>query len=987
MTVRRRRSSRIGEITYPREVGLGARTSGRGRRYAAQVLVGRGGELDLVRALVGQARDGQGSALLVAGEPGIGKSALLDALVEHAHAAGFLVLEALCDELGRAQPFGPLVEAMRRADLFVPGIAPDPGADLAAHPGRPSPFATGPELRARLVDAIVGNIERRCARSPVAVVVDDIHWADGATLLVLSTLARRTPDLPLLVGAAHRPLSAATELVTFVDAVERLAARRRLVLRRIELTPLDPASAASLGAAVAGGPLGPALTDLVERCHGNPLLVTELVSALRDSGALDTTAGRVDPRADVGASALPATFHETVRTRMAHLEGDARAVAGVASVLGTKFSVAELAAATRRRPRDLLPVVQGLLDVRLLLDADDALQFRHDLVRDAIASAIPSSLRVELHRSIGESLREAGAPLARVAEHVALGAVPGSPDAVDVLRHAATEISLQDPSSAVRLLRRALEICSVTDPQRDQLLAQLVDALAWSGDTQEAQEIATGVLTRPVEPAVEQTLRSALGRALLLLGRPREAIPHEERLVVLHEAREDSQAWPRALCAVCRLFAMDLDGALGDAAQAVELARADREPMGEILGLCVEVFGRNALGESVEALEAATRAVALADRTPGGEGHRLHPHLFRAISLLTLGDRRGAMAAVEQGRRLGEAIGAMWALPTYHFVTALAHWDSGAWDDLFAEVDAGVELGEEQSSAIGEVWAYAIVGRVLLFRSDLDGAAQALDRADELLADAGPQVGLDWLAHSRALLLEAQGRRREGVELLRLAWETAQGLQAAASLILFGPDLARLAVEDGDEDLAAAVCQALERISARSPRDALAAARATLVRGITERDAGPVLGAAEALGRIGHPFEAAQAQAHAGALLAVSGRATDAVDLFEAALGCFDRLAAQREADRVRAQLASLRRGVASRSPRAVTGWEALTATEREVVEEVCAGRSNPEVAARLGISRRTVEAHLRSIYAKVGVTTRLALAVAAHEREVMRAR
>ncbi len=748
--------------------------------------------------------------------------------------------------------------------------------------------------------------------------------------------------------------------------------------------PLATEAATTLGEQVAGGPLGPALADLVERCNGNPLLVAELVGSLHASGALATTAGRVDSRPDGAAGPLPTSFRETVRSRMANLEGDSRTIAAVAAVLGTQFSLPELAAATQRAATDLIPAVEALIDARLLLDTDHALQFRHDLVREAVADSIPPTLRAELHRSIGESLRTAGAPLSRVAEHVALGAAPGSQDAVTVLRDAASEISSQDPSGAVRLLRRALEVCAPTDAQRDHLLAQLVDALVWSGRIHEAEATATEVLARPVAPEVEQWLRSALGRALLLLGRPREAISHEERLVELHEVLGESQAWPLALCAVCRLFAMDLDGALADATRAVELGRLDGEPMGEILGLCVEAFGRNGLGDSAAALDAATRAVALADRTPGGEGHRLHPHLFRAIALLTLGERDAARAAVAQGRLLGEAIGAMWAHPTYHFVTALAHWDSGAWDDLFAEVEAGVEIGEEQSSSIAQVWASrSWVGCC---------CTEATSRVPRR-----PSTGPTRCAPMRGHKSGSTGSRTPGPCYSR---RRAGGAMASSSCVSHGKPRAAsrrrprsscsAPTSHGSRSRTAtrtsrpASSAALQRISTRSPHDTLTAARATFVRGITERDARLVFDAAVAIEEIGHPFEAAQAHAYTAALLAVAGQAVDAVPLFESTLSCFEAFAAQRETDRVRAQLSALRRGSheGRRPPRATTGWDALTTTEREVVDEVCTGRSNPEVAQRLGISRRTVEAHLRSIYMKLTVRTRLELAVAVHERE-----
>jgi DNA-binding CsgD family transcriptional regulator len=153
--------------------------------------------------------------------------------------------------------------------------------------------------------------------------------------------------------------------------------------------------------------------------------------------------------------------------------------------------------------------------------------------------------------------------------------------------------------------------------------------------------------------------------------------------------------------------------------------------------------------------------------------------------------------------------------------------------------------------------------------------------------------------------------------------------------------------------------------------------------GLVHRDPDLVIEAAEVFDGLTLPVEAALARAEAGDLLVATGRADDASPLFDAALHLFDTVGAQREADAVRRRLARLKPSSSrTRAPRrAVMGWEALTPTEREVVEEVCAGRSNREVAERLGVSRRTVEAHLRAVYAKVGVSTRLELAVSWQSR------
>src|SRR5262245_26075822 len=158
-------------------------------------------------------------------------------------------------------------------------------------------------------------------------------------------------------------------------------------------------------------------------------------------------------------------------------------------------------------------------------------------------------------------------------------------------------------------------------------------------------------------------------------------------------------------------------------------------------------------------------------------------------------------------------------------------------------------------------------------------------------------------------------------------------------------------------------------------------------RGLLTGESALLVDAAACFDRLGHPFEAATVRAEAAEVLMATRREAEAKPLFEEALGALDRIGARREADRVRSRLAGTGAPFRPAPRRTVDGWASLTPTENEVVEEVCAGRSNPQVAARLGISRRTVEAHLRSIYTKLSVPTRLALAVAHRDRAAARAR
>jgi len=943
-------------------------------------LVGRDEHLAVVASLVEEARAGAGQVLLVEGEAGIGKSALLDAAAARAAADGFTLLVGRGDELGATRPFAPLLDALAGGDDDgVRGIVQERVAG-----GRQAPLAvleSDPGVQSLLIDDLTDRIEARCVDGPVALCLDDLHWADASTLATLAAVARRAGDLPLLLVLASRPIPRSHELAAFLDLLE--GSRVDVPVTRLALDRLDPAQVDVLATELLHATPGPGLRGLLEGCAGNPLLVVEMLAALRDAGLLSEGPDVVDIAGDAADLSLPADLTETVRRRMARLDERLQAVATIAALLGTRFTFGDLGSVTGQPTAELLPLVQTLVEARLFVDHGESLSYRHDLVREAVLSALPESVRRELHRGIAEALQRAGAPTMRVAEQLALGATPGSAEAVAVLRAAAEEISQQDPAGAEQLLRRALDLAAPTDPQRDLLSARLVDVLAWAGRLVEAEATAAEILSRPVTTDAEIGLRSALSRSLLLLARPMEAIPHEERLIELHRESGRSTAWPLAESAVCRVFGLDLDGAMREASEAVERGEADGDGMAVILGLAVQSFAHTASGNSATAVECASRAARLADDTPGGEGHRIHPNLFRGIALQSLGDHVDAQRALARGRLLGESLGASWALPIYHFLAALGHWDRGEWDDLLTEIEAGVTHSEERSFSIGQAWAYGVAGRVHVHRGELDRAVEVLDRGDRLVAERGAQFGVDWIVLARALLLEAQGRRPEGLDLLQLVWETAAGLQAAASLVLVGGDLARLAVDSGDEETAHRVADGLAEQAARSPDDLVVRGRERRARGLVDRDPGALADAEQVFAELGHRFEAALVGAELADLLLARGDTTAATERFDRALACFDDIGAAPEADRVRARLARIAPAASPRPAprRAVSGWDALTPTEHLVVEEVCGGRSNPQVAERLGISRRTVDAHLRSIYTKLGVKTRLALAVAHHER------
>jgi DNA-binding NarL/FixJ family response regulator len=378
------------------------------------------------------------------------------------------------------------------------------------------------------------------------------------------------------------------------------------------------------------------------------------------------------------------------------------------------------------------------------------------------------------------------------------------------------------------------------------------------------------------------------------------------------------------------------------------------------------------------AVERCDRAVAIADASPGREVHRLVPHLFRAMTLINAGRTAEAAAGVRQGRRLAADLGAAWTAPFYHYADALAHWTDGQLDDLLVECEAGLRAAADHDAWLAAPWAYAVAAAAHLFQGRVEEAGRLLDEGEVRLGSSGAQFGIEWLVWIRGLQLEMAEGPEAAIPVLLAGWEAAQGLQAGAALSLFGPDLVRLLVAADRVEEAHAVLDALSAGASAGERFAVD----VLVRrcqGLIDGDEAPIAEARAAHEAQGRRLEAALDDE---ARLLVRLRR-------EAKAAAADVRAGAEEAEAAGFGLLAARlRSVAGLEPdrraaRPTHGWDALTPSEWKIARLVGEGRSNPEIAAELFLSRRTVESHLSRIYTKLTVVNRTELALQLRDREL----
>ena len=919
---------------------------------SGRALRGRTAEIAEFDRALDRAASGRLAVVLVEGEAGIGKSRLLAEVLDRARDRGFAVAAGRADEFERTRPFGVLVEAWGCVRS-----APDPRraaiAELLATHGHteqgPITVSSDPGLQYRVVDAFSDLAEALALDRPLVLALDDLQWADPACLLTVATLARRLADLPVAIVATFRPFRHVPALDRLLDVLAGAGARR------LSLSALSDQAVRDLVTDVLGTAPTVELLAQVRRAGGHPLYVTELLGALGPE--------------------LPSTLRLTILRRLASLPDDTQNVLRAASILGSQFTLTELATTTGRSATELSPALTEALAELVLADAGPYLRFRHDLIRDAVHDDLPAGLRVGLHREAGLRLAAAGAPALRVAEQLARGAEPGDALAADWLVRAARESAPRSAEAGADLLERAIVLTARDDPGRDQLIAERAQALVFSGRIADAEAACRTLLARDHDPDADAPARICLGHALLASGRAAEGLRELERAAESPEATLAQRAAARAWAGGGRLALSDFDGALAMA----ECARADAVEAGEPMAISIAHTVLAAVaemrGRPDRALPIIDEAVRLADRSPDRRGHRYPLFVTRGHVLLELDRLAEARTALVTALRVGEELGHTWSRASNQAYLGVERLAAGEWDDAITELQAALVLAGETGESYSVVLSHSALALIRLHRNDLSGAHQAVAAA-ERLASAGPEIHTHRTTWMRALLQEAGVDSAAALATLSASWDRCVLTDARADLHLLGPDLVRLAIAAGAVERAREVARAVESRTAGSPVPSQTAA-ALRCRGLADNDP-DVLAAAVAAHADGpRPLELGLACHDAGVATGKRGRVAEARDLLERAAGLFERLAAARDLARTEAALrdVGIRRGRRGPRQRPPTGWAALTPTELTVAGLVAEGLTNPQIATRLYLSRSTVATHLEHVFTKLDIGSRTVLA------------
>jgi len=912
-------------------------------------------QVDVLRGQLTALSAGRGSVVLVTGPAGSGKTTLLAEAASLAADGGIGVFCGGGDPAARAVPLGAILDALVSAD--------DPPVD----PARLHELSQSPDQRFWLLRELQESLEKAAHRAPLLVVVDDLQWADAATASALVTLSRRlaTHRISWLLALRRGELADAAQ-----DAVDRLEAAGA---SEIPLGPLDETAVAQVARDMLGGEPDEALREVLSRADGQPFLLTELLRGLRTEN-LVTVDGSTAKLA-VGAR-LPRRLVDSVAGQLTRLTVPGRDAVEMASVLGHSFSLDELAGLLGRPPLDLRSEIREAIAAGLLTEEGDRLGFRHDLVREAVDASLPKAVRRSMRRTAVEVMLQHGASAADVAQLVMDIAEPGDVASASLLRRAAAQIGQTSPAVAAPLSRRALDLMPHGGPGRGEAVVQAIDLLVQAGRAAEAAKLLTASESDLADPVAEAQARLGIG---MLMAQYAPAAVAEQCQAALRLPGVPPALRVQLLSLLaCGLdISGEADAAAGPVADAIAEAAASGDPAAEIITFVPRALLAFAQGDWRGAIGLAGEA---ARRQHEAKDLRMWlPETWKSLLLISELRLEEAHAIIEAGTREAENVARN--IRVWSMLRCRARLAAGQLADARAEAEAILDMSDEMGDGsfgyLNHIASY-VLGDIALRTGD--PAALQTARRD---AAALYGMGTGCAATNRLgawLTVRLEGGPI-GPDLLDVL---APGYVHACSPVghCDAVELVRLLLAAGQRPDAASVTARLENGADANPGFPGLRAAALHARALFDDDPERAVAAVQAYR--GDPRSLVRAAAFEDAGRLLSERAKDeAVGYLDEALRLQSAAGAERDAARVRRLLRdSGAQRAGGRPDPAAASWPELTGSELAVVRLVIRGATDREVAQRLYISAHTVNSHLRHVFAKLGIRSRVELARRGGERQ-----
>ena len=919
-----------------------------GQRLVTPPIRGRAGELKVIGALVTAVAQGHGGVLIIEGPPGIGKSRLLTEVIALADKSNVRTLFGEAFEYQRTAPFFALFMATLRAD--------PPVGDAEAL----RRLGSSADLRYWVVRDLADAIDATAAKTPLAILLEDIHWADNGTLIALRSLATARPDVPVLWVLTARTGAGGPAVQETLTVLQRTGATV------VQVGAMSGDAVADMVCDVVRASADESLLTLAAKAHGNPFLVGELVGGLGEEGRLSVSRGR----AVAAGEGLPRRLGATMQQRLDLLSSSAGEVVRVAAALPDRFSAGLLATMLDRQPTSLISALGEAVRADLLVDDGEQLRFRHDLLREATRQSIPQSLRRAMERQSASVMLGMGADPTEVATQLARSAEPGDMEAVSALRDAAKSVGHSDAGAAADLSKRALELLPAQNPDRGLLVAETVELLNRARRYEDAEGLAVAALSDAASPDDEAEIRLRL--PTFTKHSTRRRAEENRRALGLSEISEVTRVRHQAMLAY-NLMLDDYHGQHRAAAdEAAAAAASIGDPESKIVTDLTLACYDCADGYTGRALAQLERLAALARSGELTAAHLLAANYYANL-LAVIGRLDDAAAEAAAGTARARRERNPMAVDIWATIDAMLHVAAGRLSAARASAES---LPPPQPTGATELDMVRVVvlAEVAVHTDDRNLLQQMVTHAH----DAYP-TGAAMIRRAAAHVLALAAWQRDDVHDA-MRW-------LGGDITLFGPPLtpqvldqvilsARVASAAGDAGLRARVLHATEALVREQPTFPLFTGVAGYARGLLERDAATLVAAGLVLEPLSRPLLYAAASEDAGGELARADRGDEAIDHLNAAFDTYMRHEALADARRVGRELRrfGVERRIAGQQ-RAKSGWDSLTDSELKVVNLIGQGATNRDVATQLHLSPHTVKTHVHNAFAKLGITSRAQLA------------
>jgi DNA-binding CsgD family transcriptional regulator len=944
-------------------VGVPVDQPKRARQHSA---LEREAELAALEERLADARAGTGGLLVIEGPAGIGKTTLLEAAVALARNHAMMALCARGAPLERDFSFGvsrALFEPLRATLAPVQWAGLTQGAAGLAglvldEPDPATPSGEPSDVAQAALYGLYWLVANLAASRAVLLAVDDLQWADSSSQRWLAYLAHRLEGLPVLVAVTLRTDEPASDSALLAELVACAT-----------WPPLRPAPLGEAAvAALVRDALGESATiGFCRACHettgGNPFLLRALLASLGGEGIEPT-----DEAAQHLATFGPEAVARAVDRRLLRLPDGSRSLVKAVAVLGEGARLRHAAALAALDVQKAGRIADAVRAAGIFV-VDRRLEFVHPIVRSAVTASMLPDERALAHARAARLLASEGVAADRLALHLLHAEPARDPWAVETLRAAARIATERGaPDAAASYLRRALEEPPPARARPGVLLELGLAAMAgFDADAPALLQAAVEQLVDPVERA-GAALRAAralsVGSMLAaaasvsragLAGGGRIDEPTRLRLDAelianaWHRASTSGLAWER----------------LARESQANETARTGTSA--DALPLAAHAAGAAFKGATSSAVELAERAIA---RGILGE----HGSILVSLTMLALlwSDRLAAAGRIcEEQIAAGQKQGSPRLVAHFTVFRGAISYRRGAVPDAEADGRFAYEIVREAGTVEGLPWALAHLIDALIERGDCDAGEHAIANSG-LVEPLPDDFGAALLIERRGRLRCAQGQIEAGLVDLReaAARSAAHGvanpniatwrLEAALALVALGEK--REAKQLADEQLELA----------RKTGITAAVGMALRVRGVVTGELADLREAVTTLERTEARLELARALLDLGGALRRRGQRVVARAHLRRSLDLAHRCGAQALVQRAHEELRAA--GGRPRRP-ALTGIDALTASERRVARMAAEGLANREIAQRLFVTQRTVESHLMHVFQKLGIHTRAALA------------